>query len=162
MENEVNRACIIEIDPKTGQSRVYASGLRNPVGLAWEPHTRMLWVAVNERDELGSDLVPDYMTSVKEGGFYGWPYSYYGAHVERASNHKSGSRGEGDLTRLRAGSSHRIARARVLAGNQSRASGRRGHVRRPARVVEPQAEKRLQGDLRTLRRRPAIRHAEMC
>lgn len=83
MENEVNRACIIEIDPKTGQSRVYASGLRNPVGLAWEPHTKMLWVAVNERDELGSDLVPDYMTSVKEGGFYGWPYSYYGAHVDK-------------------------------------------------------------------------------
>ena len=83
MENEVNRACIIEIDPKTGQSRVYASGLRNPVGMAWESHTNMLWVAVNERDELGSDLVPDYMTSVKEGGFYGWPYSYYGAHVDK-------------------------------------------------------------------------------
>src|SRR5688572_19217609 len=75
MENEVNRACILEIDAKTGQSRVYASRLRNPVGLAWEPETKMLWVAVNERDELGSDLVPDYMTSVKEGGFYGWPYS---------------------------------------------------------------------------------------
>jgi glucose/arabinose dehydrogenase len=83
MENEVNRACIIEINPKTGQSRVYASGLRNPVGMAWESHTNMLWVAVNERDELGSDLVPDYMTSVKEGGFYGWPYSYYGAHVDK-------------------------------------------------------------------------------
>ena len=83
MENEVERACIIEIDPKTGTTRVFASGLRNPVGLAWEPHTRMLWVAVNERDELGSDLVPDYMTSVKDGGFYGWPYSYYGAHVDK-------------------------------------------------------------------------------
>ena len=83
MENEVNRACILELDAKTGQTRVYASGLRNPVGLAWEPRTNMLWVAVNERDELGSDLVPDYMTSATDGGFYGWPYSYYGAHVDR-------------------------------------------------------------------------------
>ena len=83
MENEVERACILEIDPKAGTHRVFASGLRNPVGLAWEPHTRMLWTAVNERDELGSDLVPDYMTSVKDGGFYGWPYSYYGAHVDK-------------------------------------------------------------------------------
>jgi glucose/arabinose dehydrogenase len=82
MEHEVERACIIEIDPKTGKSRVFASGLRNPVGMAWEPATGKLWVAVNERDELGSDLVPDYMTSVKEGGFYGWPYSYYGTHVD--------------------------------------------------------------------------------
>jgi glucose/arabinose dehydrogenase len=83
MENEVERACIIEIDARTGKSRVFASGLRNPVGMAWEPTTNMLWVAVNERDELGSDLVPDYMTSVKEGGFYGWPYSYYGANVDK-------------------------------------------------------------------------------
>ena len=82
MENEVERACIIEVDPKTGKTRVFASGLRNPVGLAWEPATNTLWVAVNERDELGSDLVPDYMTSVKDGGFYGWPYSYYGANVD--------------------------------------------------------------------------------
>jgi hypothetical protein len=83
MENEVNRACILEIDAKTGQSRVYASGLRNSVGTAWEPETKMLWVAVNERDELGSDLVPDYMTSVKDGGFYGWPYRYYGTNVDK-------------------------------------------------------------------------------
>ena len=82
MENEVERACILEIDPKTGKARVFASGLRNPVGLAWEPTTNKLWVAVNERDELGSDLVPDYLTSVKDGGFYGWPYSYYGANVD--------------------------------------------------------------------------------
>jgi glucose/arabinose dehydrogenase len=61
---------------------VFASGLRNPVGLTWEPESGALWVAVNERDELGSDLVPDYMTSVKDGGFYGWPYSYYGQHLD--------------------------------------------------------------------------------
>jgi len=83
MEAEDERAAILEIDPATGMHRVYASGLRNPVGLAWEPVTGMLWTAVNERDELGSDLVPDYMTSVREGGFYGWPYSYYGTHVDK-------------------------------------------------------------------------------
>ena len=73
---------MLEIDPRTGAHRVFASGLRNPVGLTWEPETGMLWVAVNERDELGSDLVPDYMTSVRDGGFYGWPYSYFGQHVD--------------------------------------------------------------------------------
>jgi glucose/arabinose dehydrogenase len=82
IEAETSRAAILEIDPSTGQSRVYASGLRNPQGMGWEPTTGALWVAVNERDELGGDLVPDYITSVKEGGFYGWPYSYFGRHVD--------------------------------------------------------------------------------
>jgi glucose/arabinose dehydrogenase/predicted phosphoribosyltransferase len=82
MEAEEGRAAIWEIDPKTGSHRVFASGLRNPVGLAWEPASGMLWVSVNERDELGGDLVPDYMTSVRDGAFYGWPYSYYGQHVD--------------------------------------------------------------------------------
>jgi glucose/arabinose dehydrogenase len=82
MAMEHGRAAIVEIDPKTGQSRLFASGLRNPVGLAWQPESGALWVAVNERDELGSDLVPDYMTAVKEGGFYGWPYSYFGQHLD--------------------------------------------------------------------------------
>lgn len=82
IEAEDERAAILEIDPGTGMHRVFASGLRNPVGMAWEPVTGALWVAVNERDELGSDLVPDYMTSVQDGGFYGWPYSYYGRHVD--------------------------------------------------------------------------------
>jgi glucose/arabinose dehydrogenase len=79
---EEGRAAIWEIDPATGAHRVFASGLRNPVGMAWQPETGALWVAVNERDELGSDLVPDYMTSVRDGGFYGWPYSYYGQHID--------------------------------------------------------------------------------
>jgi glucose/arabinose dehydrogenase len=79
---EEGRAAIWEIDPATGGHRVFATGLRNPVGLAWEPESHALWTAVNERDELGSDLVPDYMTSVKDGGFYGWPYSYYGQHLD--------------------------------------------------------------------------------
>ncbi len=82
MEAEAGRAAIWEIDPASGSHRVFASGLRNPVGMDWQPQSGMLWVAVNERDELGSDLVPDYMTSVRDGGFYGWPYSYYGAHVD--------------------------------------------------------------------------------
>ncbi len=82
MDQEVERAAILEIDPRTGSRRVFASGLRNPNGLAWEPETGVLWTVVNERDELGSDLVPDYLTSVRDGGFYGWPYSYYGAIVD--------------------------------------------------------------------------------
>src|SRR6185437_7778321 len=82
IDAEKDRASIWEIDAATGAHRVFASGLRNPVGLAWEPETGALWVSVNERDELGSDLVPDYMTAVREGGFYGWPYSYYGSHVD--------------------------------------------------------------------------------
>ncbi|OGB25512.1 MAG: sorbosone dehydrogenase [Burkholderiales bacterium RIFCSPLOWO2_02_FULL_57_36] len=82
IENEVNRAAVLEIDLASGNLRLFASGLRNPNGLAWQPQSGALWVAVNERDELGSDLVPDYMTSVKDGGFYGWPYSYFGSHVD--------------------------------------------------------------------------------
>jgi len=82
IEAEKDRAGVLEIDIATGSSRVFASGLRNPNGPSWQPQSGALWVAVNERDELGSDLVPDYMTSVKDGGFYGWPYSYYGQHVD--------------------------------------------------------------------------------
>jgi glucose/arabinose dehydrogenase len=82
LENEERRAAILEVDPVTGESRVFASGLRNPNGLAWQPQSGSLWTTVNERDEIGSDLVPDYMTSVQDGGFYGWPYSYYGQHVD--------------------------------------------------------------------------------
>jgi glucose/arabinose dehydrogenase len=83
IDAEAERACILEIDPVSGAHRVFASGLRNPVGMTWEPATGKLWVAVNERDELGSDLVPDYITSVREGAFYGWPYSYYGGIVDK-------------------------------------------------------------------------------
>jgi glucose/arabinose dehydrogenase len=82
LEAEENRAAILEIDLANGSSRVFASGLRNPNGMDWEPRTGTLWTVVNERDELGSDLVPDYLTSVKDGGFYGWPFSYFGQHVD--------------------------------------------------------------------------------
>jgi glucose/arabinose dehydrogenase len=82
LDKEVHRAAILEVELASGRTRMFASGLRNPNGLAWQPQSGALWTVVNERDELGSDLVPDYMTAVKEGGFYGWPYSYYGLHID--------------------------------------------------------------------------------
>jgi glucose/arabinose dehydrogenase len=82
MEEEEGRAAIWEIDAATGQKRLFATGLRNPNGMAFEPKTGVLWTAVNERDELGHNLVPDYITSVKDGAFYGWPWSYFGQHVD--------------------------------------------------------------------------------
>ncbi|RRW53258.1 MULTISPECIES: PQQ-dependent sugar dehydrogenase [Pseudomonas] len=82
LDQEEGRAAIWEVDRATGNHRIFASGIRNPNGLAWEPTSGALWTAVNERDEIGSDLVPDYITSVKDGGFYGWPFSYYGQHVD--------------------------------------------------------------------------------
>jgi glucose/arabinose dehydrogenase len=82
IEAETNRAAVLEVDRASGATRVFASGLRNPNGPSWQPQSGELWVTVNERDEIGDDLVPDYMTSVKDGGFYGWPYSYFGQHVD--------------------------------------------------------------------------------
>ncbi|HWJ07326.1 MAG TPA: sorbosone dehydrogenase family protein [Steroidobacteraceae bacterium] len=82
MQEETGRAAIWEVDRASGRHRLYATGLRNPNGLAWVPETGALWTAVNERDEIGGDLAPDYMTSVRDGGFYGWPYSYFGPHVD--------------------------------------------------------------------------------
>ncbi|MDQ0084955.1 glucose/arabinose dehydrogenase [Variovorax boronicumulans] len=79
---EEGRAAIWEVDTKTGEKRLFASGLRNPNGMGWDPDTKALWTVVNERDEIGSDLVPDYLTSVKDGAFYGWPWSYYGGIVD--------------------------------------------------------------------------------
>lgn len=78
IDKEIRRACILEINPDGTGEKIYASGLRNPVGMDWNPANKELWTAVNERDELGDDLVPDYITSVKKDGFYGWPYSYFG------------------------------------------------------------------------------------
>ncbi|WP_172123107.1 MULTISPECIES: sorbosone dehydrogenase family protein [unclassified Devosia] len=82
MEAEIDRACIHELDLATGQSRIFAGGLRNPVGMAWEPSNGSLWTVVNERDGLGDETPPDYLTSVRDGGFYGWPYSYWGQTVD--------------------------------------------------------------------------------
>jgi hypothetical protein len=82
MAVEEGRAAIWEVDRRTGLKRIYAAGLRNPTGVAFEPQTGRLWAIVNERDEIGPNLVPDYLTAVHEGGFYGWPYSYFGQHVD--------------------------------------------------------------------------------
>ena len=82
IDKEERRAAILEIDPASGATRLFASGLRNPNGMGWQPQSGALWTVVNERDELGSDLVPDYLTSVQDGGFYGWPYSYFGRNVD--------------------------------------------------------------------------------
>ncbi|WP_343463093.1 sorbosone dehydrogenase family protein [Pantoea sp.] len=79
---EYRRAAVLEVDSASGASRIFASGIRNPTGLQWEPQSGKLWAVVNERDEIGSDLVPDYLTSVQDKGFYGWPYSYFGQHVD--------------------------------------------------------------------------------
>jgi glucose/arabinose dehydrogenase len=85
LEAEVDRACIHEFDLATGKSRIFAGGLRNPVGMAWEPTTGALWTVVNERDGLGDETPPDYLTSVRDGGFYGWPFSYWGVVDDRVS-----------------------------------------------------------------------------
>ncbi len=82
MAVEAGRAAVYELDLASGTSRIFASGLRNPVGLAWEPSTKVLWTVVNERDGLGDETPPDYLTSVQDGGFYGWPYSYWGQTVD--------------------------------------------------------------------------------
>lgn len=82
IDAEQNRAAVLEVDPKTGDYRIFAGGMRNPVGMAWEPVTQQLWTVVNERDEMGGDLVPDYLTAVQFGGFYGWPYYYWGGYTD--------------------------------------------------------------------------------
>ncbi len=88
MDEEKRRAAILAIDLRSGRERLYASGLRNPVGMAWAPGTNTLWAAVNERDQLGDDIAPDYLVGVRDGGFYGWPYSYYGKQDPRHANSK--------------------------------------------------------------------------
>ena len=123
MAAEEGRAAIWQIDPATGEHRIFASGLRNPVGLAFEPETGALWTTVNERDELGSDLVPDYMTAVRDGAFYGWPYSYYGDHVDaRVEPQRPDLVAQRGRPGLRARPAHGIARPRLC-----------GRRRKPAR-----------------------------
>jgi glucose/arabinose dehydrogenase len=88
MNNEIRRANILELNPDGSGEHVYAAGLRNPVGLAWAPATETLWTVVNERDKLGDELVPDYFTSVQQGGFYGWPYAYFGQNLDPRTKDK--------------------------------------------------------------------------
>ena len=143
---------------KTGEQRIFASGLRNPNGMRWEPETGALWTAVNERDELGSDLVPDYMTSVKEGAFYGWPYSYYGEHVDRRVEPQRPDLVAKAIAPDYALGPHTASLGLTFAtGARWRCRFVRRRLHRPARLLEPQAAERLQGDLRAVRRpaRPA-------
>lgn len=88
IDNDPGRAAFWRIDRATGASRVFASGLRNPVGMAWQPQTGALWTTVNKRDELGNDLIPDYMTSVRDGSFYGWPCGYFSARIDNQETPK--------------------------------------------------------------------------
>ncbi len=163
IEKEEQRAAILEIVTATGESRVFASGLRNPVGMAFEPQTSQLWTVVNERDELGSDLVPDYLTSVKDGGFYGWPYSYFGQHVdERVKPPRPDLVAKAIVPDYALGN-HVAPLGLTFAGvNRMPDQFKQRRVRRPARLVESKAAQRLQGGVRAVRRRQAGRQADRC
>ena len=160
MAEEEGRAAIWEVDPKAGTKRLFATGLRNPNGMAWEPTTGTLWTVVNERDEIGSDLVPDYLTSVRDGAFYGWPYSYFGQHVDARVKPP-----RPDLVAKAVSPDYALGPHTAslgLASSQGTslpAQFCERHVHRPARLVEPQAAQRLQGDLRAVQRRQAERPA---
>ena len=161
MAAEEGRAAIYELDLKSGGSRIFASGLRNPVGLAWEPRTGALWTSVNERDGIGDETPPDYLTSVRDGGFYGWPYCYWGRTVDDRVASGSGHGREGDHARLCARRPHRVAWPLLAAGRRASRLSRR-HGGRPARLLEPQHARRLQGRVHPVRGwatgRTAARH----
>ena len=160
MAAEESRAAVLEVDLATRSRRVFASGLRNPNGLSWQPDSGALWVVVNERDEIGSDLVPDYMTSVQEGGFYGWPYSYFGQHVDQRVEPQ-----RPDLVATAIVPDYALGPHTASLGltfNTSRPLRPRApqrRLRRTARLLEPDAAQRLQGDIRAVRGRHALRSA---
>ena len=159
MAAEEGRACIYELDLSTGQHRIFAGGLRNPVGLAWEPVTGQLWTVVNERDGLGDETPPDYLTSVVDGGFYGWPYCYWGQTVDDRVPQDAGAGGQGPHARLCAGRPHRFTGPVLDAGRHpARLRGGR-HGDRPAWLLEPQHAERLQAGVRALRPGPSVRPA---
>ena len=153
---DCRRAAILEFNPDGTGYRVYASGIRNPVGLALQPGTDIIWTAMNERDNLGDDLVPDYATSVKDGGFYGWPYSYIGKNYDPRyvgafpdlvnKAHRAGRADPGALRRARHHLLHRHAVPAALSQRR---------VRRAARIVEPLGRGRLQGGVLPDEQRPA-------
>ena len=139
MEAEVDRAMVWQVDAQTGAHRPYATGLRNPTALAIQPGTGQLWAVVNERDEIGPNLVPDYLTSVRDGGFYGWPYSYWGQNVDPRVAAAGSAEGRlGDPSGLQPGIARRRARRRLLRAGDGREIRRR-RVRRRARQLEPQS-----------------------
>ena len=158
MEEEAGRAEIWEIDAKSGERRTFASGLRNPNGLGWEPKSGALWTVVNERDELGSDLVPDYLTSVRDGGFYGWPYSYFGANVDKRPQPP-----RPDLVAKAIKPDYALGNHVAPLGlgflGKRKAALRRRRLRRAARLVEPPAAERLQRGVHPVPRRQALGQA---
>ena len=126
--------------------------------MAWEPATGALWTVVNERDEIGSDLVPDYLTSVRDGGFYGWPYSYFGQHVdERVQPPRPDLVAKAIVPDYALGAHTASLGLAFAEGNSLPAALRERRLRRPARLLEPRAAQRLQGDLRAVRGRQARR-----
>ena len=155
-EVEEGRACIYELDLATDKIRIFASGLRNPVGLAWEPRTGVLWTVVNERDGLGDETPPDYLTSVRDGGFYGWPYCYWDRIVDDRVPQDPAAVARAITPDYRARRSYRVA-GPVLDARRHPARLSRRHGHRPARLLEPQHAQRLPGRLRAVRRRPPDR-----
>jgi glucose/arabinose dehydrogenase len=151
LDKEEGRATILEVDLKTGQSRIYASGLRNANGMVFEPTTGALWTVVNERDEIGDDVPPDYLTSVKEGGFYGWPYSYWGQHVDvRVSPQRPDLVAKAIRPDYALGAHTASLGLAHYSGDTLSEPFPQRHVHWSARVVEPLGVQRLQSDLRAV------------
>lgn len=153
LESESNRAAILEVDLQSGSSRIFASGLRNPVGLAWQPGTDTLWTVVNERDELGDDLVPDYLTSLKEGGFYGWALQLLRPERRRSRPAATPRFGRQNYSsRLRARSAQGTSRPRLLHHGSASGTLCRRSIHWPAWLLESPRSPRLQRDLRAFPR----------
>ena len=152
MAEEEGRAAIWEIDPASGAHRIFASGLRNPVGIAFRPGSADLYAVVNERDELGSDLVPDYLTRVQPGAFYGWPWSYWGSHVDTRVEPANPAMVARAIAPDYALGNHVAPLGLAFSARRAARPGLRlGRLHRPARLVEPPAAQRLSGRLRPLR-----------
>ena len=160
MDAEVDRAMVWQIDAQTGAHKPYATGLRNPTALAIQPGTGQLWAVVNERDEIGPNLVPDYLTSVREGGFYGWPYSYWGQNVDPRAQPQDPQKVASAIRPDYSLGSHVAALGLAFSTPAMGARFRRRRVRRRAWQLEPQRAGRLQGDLRAVPRRPARRRPD--
>ncbi len=163
MEAEKNRAAIWEVERSTGRSRVFASGLRNPNSMSFEPESGAMWTVVNERDELGPDLVPDYLTSVKDGGFYGWPYSYYGQHVDPRVKPERPDLVQRAIVPDYALSSHVAPLGLAFyTGISLPQRYRGGGLHRRAWELESAAVQWLQGRLRAVQRRATERQSRGC
>ena len=158
MEAEEGRAAIYELDLASGTSRIFACGLRNPVGLAWEPQTGALWTVVNERDGLGDETPPDYLTSVRDGGFYGWPYCYWGQTVDDRVPQDPAMVAKA-MTPDYALGGHTASLGLCWLPAGTLPGFPRRHGDRAARLLEPQQAQRLQGHLRAVRERPPGRSA---